>query len=549
MGKRIGIDLGTTYSCVSYVDDTGIVRVCDNQEGEQTTPSVVFFDPNGENTVVGSMARSEGAMNPENIVERVKNYMGDPDYKCYINGQEYSAAAVSTIILKKLITDAEAALGEQVEGVVITCPAYFGEEARNATKFAGESVVLDDGRHVEVLKIMDEPTAAAIAYAHEKAADMKKQVLIYDLGGGTFDCTVLNIDYTSDNKSLKVICTDGNHQLGGKDWDATLADYVRNEFCMKHPDISEEDMANDPESKAWFSENIEKAKKALTNRESTFLIPSYNGVKEKIEITRDKFDELTESLLQETVDLVDKMLSEKGITMLNDIDEIILVGGSTFMPQVKKKLEATYNKPLGQFEPNKAVAMGAALIASRVLSVSEAEELKKEAEAKGEDTNKFMAGSLTAAAGAPEIHEICTKSYGFKFYDRSKNTSFVNNVIIKGMDKPSSGTDSVDGGLVLSNDPAMVSSVGVYIMENDSMESIVPVDQCVEIYEEEPVKLETPLPGDSQVHIGVQIDANGIISFDLIEVATGKTYHCFPKRKSDEANKAGIEQVQKMSLM
>lgn len=549
MGKRIGIDLGTTYSCVSYVDDTGIVRVCDNQEGEQTTPSVVFFDPNGENTVVGSMARSEGAMNPENIVERVKNYMGDPDYKCYINGQEYSAAAVSTIILKKLITDAEAALGEQVEGVVITCPAYFGEEARNATKFAGESVVLDDGRHVEVLKIMDEPTAAAIAYAHEKATDMKKQVLIYDLGGGTFDCTVLNIDYTSDNKSLKVICTDGNHQLGGKDWDATLADYVRNEFCMKHPDISEEDMANDPESKAWFSENIEKAKKALTNRESTFLIPSYNGVKEKIEITRDKFDELTESLLQETVDLVDKMLSEKGITMQNDIDEIILVGGSTFMPQVKKKLEATYNKPLGQFEPNKAVAMGAALIASRVLSVSEAEELKKEAEAKGEDTNKFMAGSLTAAAGAPEIHEICTKSYGFKFYDRSKNTSFVNNVIIKGMDKPSSGTDSVDGGLVLSNDPAMISSVGVYIMENDSMESIVPVDQCVEIYEEEPVKLETPLPGDSQVHIGVQIDANGIISFDLIEVATGKTYHCFPKRKSDEANKAGIEQVQKMSLM
>lgn len=549
MGKRIGIDLGTTYSCVSYVDDTGMVRICDNQEGEQTTPSVVFFDPNGENVVVGSMARSEGALNPENIVERVKNFMGDPNYKFFANGTEFSAAAVSTLILKKLITDAESALGEQVDGVVITCPAYFGEEARNATKFAGENVVLDGDRHVEVLKIMDEPTAAAIAYAHEKAGNMKKQVLIYDLGGGTFDCTVLNIDYSSEKKSLQVICTDGNHQLGGKDWDATLADYIRNEFVSKHPEISTEDMENDPECRAWFSENIEKAKKALTNRESTFLIPSFNGVKEKIEITRAKFDELTESLLQETVDLVDKMLSEKGLTMEKDIDEIILVGGSTYMPQVKTKLEM-YQKPLGQFEPNKAVAMGAALIANQVLSLSDVENLKKEAEEKGQDTNQFRVGSLTAGKDAPEIHEICTKSYGFRFYDGKEKKFMVQNIIKKGMDKPTSGKDPFpDDGLCLSTDPQMMDSVDIYILENDSLEDVVSLEECVEIYQPEPVKLETPLPGNAFIHIEIEIDANGIISFSLTEVATGKSYHAIPKRLSEEANKAGAEEVAKMSLM
>ena len=134
MGKKIGIDLGTTYSCVSYVDETGTVRIVDNLEGEQTTPSVVFFEPDGGGVIVGSTAREAGAMNPENLVERVKNYMGDPDYKCFINGNEYSAAAISSIILKKLITDAETAIGDEIEGAVITCPAYFGEAARSATR-------------------------------------------------------------------------------------------------------------------------------------------------------------------------------------------------------------------------------------------------------------------------------------------------------------------------------------------------------------------------------------------------------------------------------
>ena len=159
----------------------GIVRIIDNLEGEQTTPSVVFFSPNGEEVVVGSTARSEGAMSPECLVERVKNYMGNPDYKFFANGTEYSAAAVSSLILKKLISDAEAALGEEIDGAVITCPAYFGENERSDTKKAGENVVLSNGQNLKVLKILDEPTAAAIAYGNSRQEDMEKTILIYDL--------------------------------------------------------------------------------------------------------------------------------------------------------------------------------------------------------------------------------------------------------------------------------------------------------------------------------------------------------------------------------
>ena len=551
MGKKIGIDLGTTYSCVSYVDESGVLRIVDNLEGEQTTPSVVFFDPNGE-AVVGSTARSEGAMNPECLCERVKNFMGNADYRFVANGKEYSSAAVSTLILKKLLADAEAAIGEEIDGAVITCPAYFGEEAKNATKIAGENVELSNGKKLTVLKILDEPTAAAIAYADSRKEDMDKTVLIYDLGGGTFDCTVMKLSFKSGSKSVQVVTTGGNHQLGGKDWDEAFANLVRQKFCSE-TGCDEEEMKNDPESVAWFSENIEKAKKMLTSREATSLTPNFGGQKQKIEITRQEFDEATASKLDETISLINEMLSVKGMSM-DDIDEIILVGGSTYMPQVSKKLEQEYGKPLGQYEPNKAVAMGAALVANEY-SFTDAN--GNETDSLPADIAPELIATLTSIdttedggtkVGEMVFYENVTKSYGFRFYDRKENKEKVLNLILKDTQKPAHGDSITHTPLVFSTDPSPIDSVDILVLESDSLERIVDIDCCSRIYVEEPIKLDAPVPGNSPVSIEMDVDGNSILSLKLKDLTSGRVYEMHPKRISDDANKEGMAEVAAMTL-
>ncbi len=551
MGKKIGIDLGTTYSCVSYVDDTGVLRIADNLEGEQTTPSVVFFDPNGE-AVIGSTARAEGAMNPECLCERVKNFMGDANYRFMANGTEYSSAAVSTLILKKLLSDAEAAIGEEIDGAVITCPAYFGEEAKYATKVAGENVILSNGKKLNVLKILDEPTAAAIAYADSRKEDMDKTVLIYDLGGGTFDCTVMKLKFKDGSKSVQVITTGGNHQLGGKDWDKELANLVRSKFC-EETGCDEEEMKNDPESVAWFSENIEKAKKNLTSRESTSLTPSFGGQRQKVEITRQEFEEATARNLAETTSLVDAMLSAKRMTM-NEIDEIILVGGSTYMPQVSKKLEQEYGKPLAQYEPNKAVAMGAALVANEFKFTDESGQVNDSVPA---DVDPALIATLTkidttsdggTKVGDMVFYENVTKSYGIRLYGGNANKAQVLNLILKDTQKPAHGDSISYTPLAFSTDPSPIDSVDILVLESDSLERIVGLDVCNEIYVEEPIKLDAPVPGNSPVSIEMDVDGNSILSLKLKDLTSGKVYEMKPKRKSDEANQEGMAAVAGMTL-
>lgn len=543
MAKKIGIDLGTTYSCVSYVDDMNVVRVIDNREGEQTTPSVVFFDPDGS-AVVGSTAKSEGAMNPECIVERVKNFMGDPNYKCFVNGNEYSAAAVSTLILRKLVADAEEALGEEIEGAVITCPAYFGEEARNATKIAGENVTLSNGKNLKVYKILDEPTAAAIAYGNSRQEDMDKTVLIYDLGGGTFDCTVMKLAFHGGERQMQVITTGGNHQLGGKDWDAALANLVRQKFCdSTGADITE--MEGDAESVAWFSENIEKAKKNLTNRETTSLTVNFDGKKERVEITRAEFEDATSDLLEQTIFLVNDMLEKKGMNMMSDIDEIILVGGSTYMPQVSARLTAEYGKVISSYEPNKAVAMGAALVAHDCTEVE-----ASPAPVPGGQTEEHSVGGISLTnpmtGSTTVVIENCTKSYGLRII--SAGQPKVLNLVIKDTPKPAHGSSIDHFPLTITGDPAPVSEVNILILENDSLEEMVELSDCNEIYVEEPIQFEGAVPGDNQVSVDLDVDANGIVSLLLTDQVTGKVYHMSPKRKSDEANQEGMSSAGGMTL-
>ena len=533
MGKKIGIDLGTTYSCVSYVDENGIVKIIDNIEGEQTTPSIVYFAENGEMTV-GSTARQEGGLTPERLVERVKNYMGDPTFTITQDGNDYSASAVSAVILKKLVRDAKTYFGgEEIDGAIITCPAYFGEAARAATRAAGEAADLN------VLMILDEPVAAGLAYGNSRNEDMQKTVLIYDLGGGTFDCTVLKIDFKGGSKKMNVITTGGDHQLGGKDWDARLAEYVRNEFAQKKG-VSIEDMENDAESRAWFSENIEKAKKLLTSRTSTVLTVSFNGEKEKIEISREAFDSNTTAELERTILLVNEMLSKKGLTMGSDIDEIILVGGSTYMPQVQQKLEQTYGKPISSYEPNKAVAMGAALVADGAsFDVSG-----------GGDEAGCSPGGFDEKTGSLKLHSrdesvidiglTCTKSYGLAA--ENNGVEIVGNIIFKDAVKPAH--QEREFGTSRANQ----SNISLRVYENNSLEEDATVDESIQMYDSCLIELTPGLPEGAPINIIFDLDGNGVLTITAVDLTNNKPTTVTPVRIGGEAANVGMDAIKRARL-
>jgi len=528
MGKKIGIDLGTTYSCVSYVDENGTVKIIDNSEGEQTTPSVVYFAENGEITV-GSTARSEGGLTPERLVERVKNYMGDPSFTITQDGNDYSASAVSSVILKKLVRDAQTFLGEDIEGAVITCPAYFGDAARAATKAAGEAA------GINVLKILDEPTAAGLAYGNSRNEDMQKTVLVYDLGGGTFDCTVLKIDFKGTSKQMEVLTTGGDHQLGGKDWDARLSEYVRNEFAQK-TGASVEDMENDVEMRAWFSENTEKAKKLLTSKTSTALTVSFSGNKEKVEITRDAFDSATTAELERTILLIDDMLSKKDISMANDIDEILLVGGSTRMPQVQQKLEQVYGRPISFFEPDKAVAMGAALIAAGAnLDASGSSGAEGGKAALGGATNVTLSDGSNAV-----VIEKCTKSYGLVATINGQEK--ISNLIFKDEVKPAHFQDDFVTSV------ANQTSLNLRVYESTSMEKEVELSDGKQMYESCEIALDPGLPDAAPITIIFDLDPNGELDVTAIDETRGKPTKVRMKRLDDEATNAGMDAIKKARL-
>lgn len=539
MGKIIGIDLGTTFCCVSYRDELGIIRTIDSRDGGTTTPSIVYFDPNGNNAIVGVTARQEGAMHPEYLVERIKNRMCTPGYVLSMNGQDYSPAAVSSLILSWIIRDAEEKFGdEDIEGAVITVPAYFPESGRQATRLAGENVVLKNGKKLKVLAILDEPVAASIAYGNSVHEDVHKTALIYDLGGGTFDCTVMRFDFEGDNKNLDMITTNGDHNLGGKDWDSALSDYVVSEFCARTgEDVYS--MKSDPETIAWLSENIERAKIVLTARDSTSLSPSYNGKREKIEITREKFEELTSSLLDKTILLINDMMAEKGLSMESDIDEIIMVGSSTKMPQVQNRLEAEYGKSVKSYEPEKAVAMGAALVAS---SIKEDGKDGKDDDKKG-GVNGGNKGPLVIRGedgGVIKLETKCTMSYGLVALDHG--TEVVANIIFKDTEKPAAETRGF-----VTNVPDQ-RELKLRVFENNSLKKNATLDESEEIYESCIVELTPGLPHKAPIDITFSIDRDGILTITALDVTNGISKTVIPQRKGGDDNTAGMDAANNLEL-
>ena len=349
MAKVIGIDLGTTNSCVAVLEG-GEPQIIANNEGMRTTPSVVAFTKDGER-IVGEPAKRQAVTNAERTVTSIKTHMGT-DYKVDIDGKGYTPQEISAIILQKLKSDAESYLGQTVTEAVITVPAYFTDAQRQATKDAGRIAGLD------VKRIINEPTAAALAYGMDKL-DEEKKILVFDLGGGTFDVSILEIG----DGTFEVLATAGNNRLGGDDFDKVIIDYLADEF-KKAEGV---DLRSDKMALQRLKEAAEKAKKELSSTMSTninlpFITATAEGPKHmNIDLSRAKFNELTADLVEKTMGPTKSALADAGLSV-SEIDDVLLVGGSTRIPAVQEAVKKFIGKePHKGINPDECVAAGAAI--------------------------------------------------------------------------------------------------------------------------------------------------------------------------------------------
>jgi Molecular chaperone len=325
--------------------------VLPNQEHQLTTPSVVLFEKDAR--IVGDEAKNSAILNPDNVVEMVKRHMGEADWYFHYDGTDYSPEEISSYILRKLATDAEKMASMPVKDVVITCPAYFGIAQREATAHAGEIAGL------QVHEVISEPTAAAIAYGLQHGRG--QTVLVYDLGGGTFDISIIAIKHDA----TIVVATGGDHHLGGRDWDEAIITYLAQQWQEQTGSSDDPLEVSDTLQDLWLK--AENAKRALSVRSKTRIAVSHDGKTVKVELTREKFDELTASLLDRTITFTKLTMQAAQKRGYTQFDQIVLVGGSTRMLQVSERLEQEFHLPLRLFEPDEAVAKGAAIYGQRLL--------------------------------------------------------------------------------------------------------------------------------------------------------------------------------------
>ncbi|WP_303298080.1 molecular chaperone DnaK [Mitsuokella multacida] len=349
MSKVIGIDLGTTNSVVSVMEG-GEPTVITNSEGSRITPSVVGFTKDGQR-LVGQLAKRQAVSNPDRTISSIKRHMGDPNYKVTIDGKDYTPQEISAMILQKLKGDAEAYLGETVTQAVITVPAYFNDSQRQATKDAGKIAGLD------VLRIVNEPTAAALAYGLDK--DKDETILVFDLGGGTFDVSILELS----EGTFEVQATNGDTHLGGDDFDQKIIDWMVGEFKQENGiDLSQDKMAAQRLKEAAEKAKIELSSMTQTNINLPFITADASGPKHlDLTLTRAKFNELTSDLVERTVGPTRKAMADADLTA-DDIDKIILVGGSSRIPAVQDAIRNILHKePSKGVNPDECVSVGAAI--------------------------------------------------------------------------------------------------------------------------------------------------------------------------------------------
>ena len=349
-----GIDLGTTNSAIARVGKDGRPEVLAGLSGAATTPSVVLF-AGPQEYVVGEGARREARLDPEHVCTLVKRRMGDAEWRFVAHGTAWSAPAVSSLILKSLVADAGFATGEEPTAAVITVPAYFGDEERRATVLAGTYANLD------VVEVLSEPIAAALAYGFGRldgGPDLSKTsetVLVYDLGGGTFDATVIELA----DRRISVLAVEGDHQLGGTDWDERIALHLSRRFCADNPDA--EDPLDDSAGSQALVLAAERAKHQLTDAERTEVVVTHDGARATVPLSRTELEEMTAPLLRRTLDLTRACLDEAARRGVAQVDRVLLVGGSSRMPAVAELLRRELELDPQLHDPELAVARGAAI--------------------------------------------------------------------------------------------------------------------------------------------------------------------------------------------
>jgi molecular chaperone DnaK len=408
-----GIDLGTTYSCIARVDENGYPVVINNDLGESTTPSVVLFASPDEVTV-GSDAKSQMQLVPDLVCELVKQNMGNPDWRFSVHGQDWTASEVSSFTLKELAASAEKASGQPVTDVVITVPAYFGVSEREATIAAGKIAGLN------VLHVLNEPTAAAFSYGFAQSGDVEETVLVYDLGGGTYDVTVIALEPGGGGgANIRVAATRGDDRLGGALWDARLVELLARKFVEAAPDAV--DPLDDPLASADLRVKAESIKRALSSRESHSELILAGTDRAKVTVTREEFEEASKDLLERTIEFTKLALEDAKGAGAGDIDRVLLVGGSSFMPAVARRLTEEFpdwNPELT--DPNQAVAKGAALAGLQQAL------LQQIAQATGGETDRNGNGHTPDAAPTTEQVEAVAQQFHMSksMVEKLVNTTF-----------------------------------------------------------------------------------------------------------------------------
>ena len=511
--KRIfGIDLGTTYSSISYVDDFGKAVIIPNSENERVTPSVVFFDE--ENIVVGEVAKESSKLYPNEVVSFIKRSMGEPNFLFEFGGQHYRPEEISAYVLKKLAQDARQYLGEEVIDVVITCPAYFGINEREATRKAGEIAGFN------VRQIINEPTAAAIAYGSLDTSQ-KKTVLVYDLGGGTFDVTMIHIS----KEAVEVVCTGGDHNLGGKDWDDRIVSYLVEQF--QEETSTKEDILDDPDTWQDLQLSAEKAKKSLSQRTKTPVAITHGGQRIKLMLERDKFEELTEDLIYRTIDFTREMLTEAKGKGYQKFDEFILVGGATRMPQVATRITKEFKVTPKIFDPDEAVAKGAAIYGWKLALNDDlirriSEKTQKTIERPENLSEMIVAKEISDEDFRQAARELADES-GYTLPSVENAMLTVKNVTSKsfGVVAHNPNNEEIVFNLVLRNTGVPVNikkifytagenqkTVLIRIMESETNKVEIPLDNAIEI-KKAVLHLPPDLPEDSPIQIVYELNEEG----------------------------------------